>query len=231
MKRLVLSLAFASLIPAHIATAGSPTQVDFTCPIGGEIFEITETLSCSNGGRYMSFRLETTCDFVTRLPICPSNDFPVYKNFSPEEVEKLEAFVETGRYAELTQLPPWQRAYSIAEFLEETASTVGFGLQLNAFWYETEHMLQSEIARANFHREVSLEIGRATVEDRPYLDAIESYFYLLEGETEQALPRLQALKAQGALPEYLLHYVDQLLDCSTRIEDQDCGPWAQFVVD
>ena len=61
-------------------------------------------MSCSSMGATMSLRPITSCDFVTRLPVCPSNGLPLFKDFPADEVARPERYVQTPDYAALRDL-------------------------------------------------------------------------------------------------------------------------------
>lgn len=87
------SLIFPMVFSAGTAFAGMPVETPFTCPVGGEEFVITDTMSCSEMGRTMLLRPVTSCDFVTRLPVCPGNGFPAYRDATEEELARLDTLV------------------------------------------------------------------------------------------------------------------------------------------
>lgn len=228
MKNALTALSFYLTISAGALWAGTPTEETVTCPVGGEQFEITGTLSCSTQGRTMSFRPLTSCDFVTRLPICPSNGLPIYQEFSEEQITRLEKFVETADYASLRELSPWQRAYGISLFLDQSGTGAAFGLLLNAMWYETEDLLESETAFAQFIAESDAELQRASEEDRPFLDAIIAYALSAAGQIEEANLRLDRASETSNAPDYLLQYISAIRACQPNMNEDGCRPYDRF---
>jgi hypothetical protein len=96
LKKFIAITGVFLLLAINPVVAGSPTDVEEICPIGGEKFVRTGTRGCYVSGK-MRFDLKkyTSCDFVKWPVICPGNGFPIYKgDFSPEEVKRLGAIVE-----------------------------------------------------------------------------------------------------------------------------------------
>lgn len=223
-------LIYASVLAVALGTAaaaGTPVEETVECPVGGEKFEITNTMSCSTMGRTMSFRPVTSCDFITRLPICPSNGLPMYDDFSDEQIVDLTAFVETDEYKALMPLSPWLRAYGVAKHLG-TTEAAGFGIMLSAFWQNTDAFLASDTAIDDFLREGEVESERASVEDRPFLMAILAYATAVSGDTAQAATRLKAVRAMPNLPDYLLSYIGQVEACLPDLTADGCRPYDEF---
>ncbi|MEM9851607.1 MAG: hypothetical protein AAF761_06380, partial [Pseudomonadota bacterium] len=107
----------AALLMATPAIGGSPVEETIVCPVGGESFTITGTLSCSTRGRTLSLKPITTCDFVDRLPVCPGNGLPLYDRFTDDELARLGTYLSGEEFAAIAPLPPWQRAYALNQYL------------------------------------------------------------------------------------------------------------------
>lgn len=208
------------------AISGSPVRAEKTCPLGGEKFEIVETMSCTTMGRTMSFRQLTSCDFVTKLPVCPSNGLPLYQEFSEQELEQLKTFVETEYYQVIRKLPPWQRAYKLAEVLQHTRSKRAFLILLQAFWFENEQLLKNRDLFKEFVSEAESEFGRVDKE-KPFVAAITGYALALADETELAdqwLARAASLTntmyEQNENADYLRAYLSRVSECQENMASQ-----------
>jgi len=110
------------------AMAGIPIEDEVTCPVGGEKFKITSTASCSTMGRMLSLQPVTSCDFVTRLPICPKNKLPMYRDFDDDEIKTIKAFMKTKAYKEALSESPYIRAYLLSKEIESSESQESFFL-------------------------------------------------------------------------------------------------------
>lgn len=150
---------------ASAAFAGIPTSETMECPIGGETFEITGTASCSSRGRYMSMRPQSSCDFVTKIPVCPTNGLPIYRSFTASELENLTVFIATPEFAAMKDKSPHQVAYGVAHHLGETLSPTGFSLALGAWWFEGDAFRNNIRMQDSFLREAEAELRRANAED------------------------------------------------------------------
>lgn len=228
MQRWALTIQAISLILPVSAFAGIPVDEPFICPVGGEEFTITGTSSCSSSGRTMSYRPQSSCDFVTRLPVCPSNGLPVYQKFSDEQIARLEDFIETPEYQELMHLPPWQRAYGVAEYLDQAGSPTGFSLALNAMWYESDSFFDHAENLARFQTEADQELERLDAEKRPYLQAIVGYTLSKFGQIDEAKTYLDRADATPDISEYLQKYIVAIRTCQTDMSAEGCGPDDRF---
>jgi len=218
----------AAFLFSGMAWAGIPTDRTVICPVGGEEFTVTSTLSCSVQGRTMSFRPQTSCDFVTRLPVCPGNGLPIYQEFSEGQISELESFLVTQEYASLLTLPPWQRAYGISQHLGEAGTGTAFNLLLNAMWYETDEFLASDVALDQFLTESEDEFQRVPDESKPFLDAIIAYTLSMAGRMEEADVRLDRASEAAGAEEYLQSYISAIKSCQNNMDQQGCRPFEPF---
>lgn len=226
-SRLAIPLTALLLLPS-VAPAGSPTEDEVVCPVGGESFTVTGTLSCSTMGRTMSFRTVTSCDWVTKLPVCPSNGLPIYKEFSTDQIADLETFLLTPEFESLRELPPWQRAYGVANHLGELGTEVSFGIMLSAMWFETEAFFESELAINKFLDEASQEVSRAPVEEAPFIEAISAYALSVAGRHGEAEEKLQVAESAAGAPTFLLDYIAAIRSCQSDMQRDGCKPNDSF---
>ncbi len=90
---LLISLAAGS------ADAGIPVDNEYICPIGGEKFVQTGTMSCTTFGMRFDLKRISSCQWVKWPVICPTNGFPIYKlDFSSDEVKRLSAIVKAENF-------------------------------------------------------------------------------------------------------------------------------------
>lgn len=226
LRKLCACLVF--LISGNLAWAGIPTEETVVCPIGGEEFTVTGTLSCSTQGRTMSYRQISTCDFVTRLPICPSNGLPVYQEFTDAQVADLTSFMQTPAYETLATLSPWQRAYGVAVHLGQSGTETSFGLLLNALWHDTAAFYDSPVALDQLLHEAEFEFDRTPPQASPFLNAILGYALARAGRSAQADDRLALARQAPGTPEYLQQYIQAVEACQSNMDAPECHPDAPF---
>jgi hypothetical protein len=113
MRLLFLAAAAAALaFPAAGALAGTPATETMTCPIGGGSFPFTTTASYSTSGERPDGKPFGSWTFPLALPECPDNGLVLYKDYTPEEVAKLEPLVASEAYQALRKEDtPYYRAY------------------------------------------------------------------------------------------------------------------------
>ncbi|MEM9585029.1 MAG: hypothetical protein AAGA08_18110 [Pseudomonadota bacterium] len=176
----------------------------------------------------MSFRPLTSCDFITRLPICPSTGLPVYQEFSGEQVSDLEVFLETPDFTQLKQLPPWQRAYGVAEHLGQSGTATAFGLLLSSMWYEPENFISNDSILDQFLAEADGELERASDADKPFLEAIVGYALMASDRVEKAEVRLNRASEAADAPDFLLQYISSIRACQRNMDIVGRRPHDRF---
>jgi hypothetical protein len=227
MVRTVLC-TFLLLASVSSAWAGIPIDRTVTCPVGGEEFTATDTASCTTMGRTMSFRPLTSCDFITRLPVCPSNGLPVFDEFTEDQVAELATFLKTAEYEKIKILPPWQRAYALAVHLGQSGTETAFWLLQNSMWYETESFFESQEALDQLLHEAELELKRAPEEAKPFMNSVIAYALAYAGRLEESNERLQLAEQAAGAPEHLQKYISAVRACQADMTIQECQPDAHF---
>jgi hypothetical protein len=113
MRYLFLAAAVAaSVLGAAPAVAGMPVTETMTCPIGGGTFPFTTSASYSTFGERPDGKPYGSWTFPLALPECPTNGLVLYKDYTPEEVAKLEPLVASEAYQALRKEDtPYYRAY------------------------------------------------------------------------------------------------------------------------
>lgn len=108
MRFLVLAAALA----AGPAVAGLPVTETMKCPIGGADFKFTTTASYSTFGERPDGKPFGSWTFPLAIPECPDNGLVLYKDYSAEEVAKLEPLIASEAYQALRKEDtPYYRAY------------------------------------------------------------------------------------------------------------------------
>lgn len=179
-------------------------------------------------GSTMSMRPITSCDFVTRLSVCPSNGFPAYRDFTEQEVERLTEFIKTTQYSDLLKLSPFQRAYGVAGFLGETNNEQAFWLQMSSMWYEPDAFFNDAASVEKFLFEAEGQRSRVSPSDRPYFLATVAYVLAKSGKAAEAREWLaQAVEASDG-SDFLKAYFPALEGCVDNIASAECQPEAEF---
>jgi hypothetical protein len=227
MKRVLLT-ALALSVQVMPALAGMPVETELTCPVGGEKFTITETLSCSDMGVTMSLMSVTSCDFVTRLPVCPSNGLPLYREFGEADIGRLSALVQSEEYRSLQAQPSYLRAYGVAGHLGEAGTDTAYWLLQQGLWYEREGFADVPGAFDWFVSEADQRKHRVAPEEKPYFLAAVAYQLALEGRDGEALGWLGDAREASDGSEFLRAYIKAVANCVGRMTSEECGPDAPF---
>jgi hypothetical protein len=114
MRKIFLASALAGLaLPAAApALAGAPVTRTMTCPVGGASFPFTTSASYSTYGERPDGKPFGSWSFPLALPECPDNGLVLYKEYTAEEVARLEPLVASEAYQALRKEDtPYYRAY------------------------------------------------------------------------------------------------------------------------
>jgi hypothetical protein len=229
MKRAIFAAFALQFLSASFGWAGEPISTKVKCPVGGQRFKITQTLSCTTMGRTMSLSPVTSCDFITRLPVCPKNGLPMYQDFSDAQIAELKVFLKTPEYAALMPLSPWQRAYGVAVHLGQSGSSTAFGILVQAFWYEPDEFLASETALDQLLLEAKAELPRNAPEDRIFREAIIAYALTAAGRIKEANALLSRVEKAGDTPDDLRQYAATVRSCQKDVKREGCRPLDPFL--
>lgn len=212
---------FSALLVSTSATAGMLIEEKVTCPVGGQKFKIDGTASCSTMGRTLSLKPITSCDFITRLPVCPKNKLTMYRDFNDAEIKNIETFMQTKAYKTALTEPAYVRAYHLAKIIEDEKSLEPFLLLQSAVWYN-----QSNSQISNLY-EKELQQARLNMdkEDLPFWLAAGSFEAWSHQDIERAKQRLQDAKTHADPEnEYLGRYIKRLDGCyKGDLSDDECS--------
>lgn len=157
----------AAIALSCAAPAGATTffSYDETCPVGGERFASMAYGSYSTWGARLDGRPYGSSAFPLDVPVCPSNNFVVYKassEFTAAQIAALTPYV-AGDYRALAEESTHYRAAQLARVAGETRSTQAW-LMLQAAWqvdadaarltrYQAEFIALAESALAELRPE------------------------------------------------------------------------------
>jgi hypothetical protein len=132
MKRWFLALAALTVLTGP-AWAGTPYPVKMTCPVGGEKFTHTDTMSSSTWGARPDGKPYGSWIFPNPIPECPGNRLVVFKDFSKDEIKALTPLLETPAYRALWADTTYYRLAWLARELGVKDVDAGWVL-LQASW-------------------------------------------------------------------------------------------------
>ena len=220
MKRVLFALTVS--LPTTVQ-AGIPDQVELICPVGGERFEITETLSCTTySDRTMSFAPTSSCDFVTRLPQCPQNHLPMYKEFTEADIAFLREYMLSETYDSMVDRSRYYMAYTIERQLGSEDPSDPFWLLLQGLWFDPDTTFSDEGYLSEFLVVARSEIERETEENRPYLQSLVAFAQVKAGNLAAAQALITAASTQD-IP-FLRSYHRAIEACMDDPNSAFCDP-------
>ena len=170
------------LVGGASASFALTTREDqFTCPIGGEPFKQLMAGSGTAFGSDLDTRPYGAIESPWPLPVCPGNGFVIFKHdFTPEELTKLTAIVESDDYRQRVRTePPYARAAFLMTVVGAEHRPLAFTL-LKATWqsYGEE--------QANRYRAQIIEHLDQAPKDKPEAALNDQ---LIAGEMERRMGR------------------------------------------
>lgn len=224
MKQFLAGIAACVIVLPMAASAGIPVATQLTCPIGGEKFDITETALCSNSSdRRMSFAPTSSCDFISRLPQCPGNLLPMYKDFSEEELDLLRDYMLSESYDSNIDRSRYYLAYIIEKYLSNDPAQA-FWLLLSGLWYDHENAFSNPIFMDAFFFEAIGEMNRVPASDLPYVQAVTAFAYATNDQPDQAQALLEKAKSANISEGILPTYISRIETCMVDAQNKFCQP-------
>lgn len=231
-RNLYLGLTLATLATAGIA--GIPTSDTLVCPVGGKKFSVTGTMSCSTFGGSQDFflKVETSCDFVTRLAQCPENGLPLYKEFAKDEVALLKDYVQSEEYRALAGRSRFAIAKKVDDYLVSKGSKSAFG-----FWYVLgglQHDREATLADPEYmvwlREKGTVELTTAKGLDAAIIRLVMAYSSYLAGDFEAASAGMATVRADTEVKDHWLvqAYLTRLGACVEARDVKLCPPEAKI---
>ena len=195
MKRGFWALAALTVLTGP-AWAGTPYPVKMTCPVGGEKFTHTDTMSSSTWGARPDGKPYGSWIFPHPIPECPGNRLVVFKDFSKDEIKTLTPLLETPAYRALWADTAYYRLAWLARELGVKDVDAGWVL-LQASW-QTDG---DPARKARYQREFVAAVDAASGPDDLSTLSLQARAVNAErelGEFDAAGARAGAMKARIA---------------------------------
>lgn len=224
MYRITSTLAAIILGGATIVHAGTPFEAEVTCPVGGEVFTVIDAYSCTSyADRTMSFARLSSCDTITRLHQCPTNFLPIYKPFTPAEIEVVAEFMQSESYENAVDQSRYFLAYLINGQVGGTGAS-GFGLLLAGLWYDPENTYSDPLYMDSFFYEAASKLNQTGAGDLPYYQALVAFAYLKAGGRDMARDLLEKARGPDINDGILPVYIDAIETCMRDENSRFCDP-------
>lgn len=168
----------------------------------------------------MTLQAVTSCDFVTRLPVCPGNKLPVYKEFSEADKKELESIMASPEYAATLELSPYIRA----DYIEKTLSSKTLQQRLfilqTGLWYEPK-LVDNPDVLAEFHAIADQYVSEnPDDESSPFYQGAQVFYLLKSGDIPAAKAKFKVLENTKDKPDYLKTYITALDYCLKTPDDE-----------
>ncbi|MDU8926532.1 hypothetical protein RXV86_03955 [Alisedimentitalea sp. MJ-SS2] len=225
MRKLITAFLFTLMVQP--ATAGSPINVDLACPIWDETAPAIESPSCSSTGRgTLSLRSITSCDFITRLPVCPKSGIPLYWGFDGIDPATLEEIVASDAWKALEGKSRYLRAHLLEMRLELLNPVQRFLLMYGGYQYDLDKSWGDEQ-----YLSVLLPIADAAIaasnDDMPiFINLMTALALIHAHRPDDAKARIEAARAHPQFAGYPAPGVvaDAMTACLHTPEAETCHP-------
>ena len=206
--------------------AGVPHEETLVCPIGNETVEVVGTSSCTYGmATTMSLRSVSSCDFVTRLPVCPSSGIPLYAEFPPAATERLKAFIETDGYRESLEASRYLRAYLIDLELNLLSDQERFWMLQDGHFYDAGTTFGDAAYFRAYQTALDKALEATDDENAAFMRAMAAYASFKAGDEALARDLMAAAETlTGNYSETIKAYIALLDACLGRPNAEECQP-------
>jgi hypothetical protein len=213
---------------ATVGHAGIPTKEMLTCPVDGTKFETVGSSSCSSsrGSQDFFMRLQTSCDFVTRLAQCPDNKLPLYKEFSETEIALLSEYIKGDEYQAMRDRSRFYIIKKIDDYLVSKGSTptINFAYLLGGMQYDRESTQNDAEYRRWFIDAGEKEAASVDPHHSPFVRLMLAYTHSLNGQFDKSNELLANVKADEHVKDNKLAaaYVARLGECNAAKDLTKC---------
>ncbi len=225
--RFVTACLTGFLALSSAVLAGEPVHTIIDCPIGGSPVEVVQTSSCSYGSPdvELSMRRISSCDFVTRLPVCERADFPVYRRFTEAEQQQARQMVQEDWYIATQGASRYYRAYLIEKKLNASGEVALFNLLQSGYFFDPENTFGKEDYLAAFRAAANEFYVTAAAHDRKRALLAMAFAAVHSAEPEQAWSMLEGAKLIEApnIP-FFDYYLGLVEACVETPEAEACQP-------
>ncbi len=173
----------------------------------------------------MSLRRPSSCDFVTRLPVCKKQDFPVYREFSADEERLLREIVLEEWYQAARSKSRYFRAYLVEIRLKQMSEEDVFWLLQAGHFYDPENTFGNKEYYLAFRDAANSYLPLAKDEDKKMVLLMGAYARIHLGSPEKANTMLKAA-SQLKTPDapFFDQYLKAVRACVRTPRADTCGP-------
>ena len=215
-----------AILCAAPAMSGQLFEDRVRCPIGGKRVLVVSTTSCSTGPRVtMSLRRPSSCDFITRLPVCEKQDFPVYREFTADEKRLLRQIVLEEWYQAARSKSRYLRAYLVEKQLKNMSEEDVFWLLQAGHFYDPENTFGNEEYYSAFREAANSYLPLAKDEDKKLVLLMAAYAQIHLGSPQKAKTMVKAAsQIQTPTIPFFDQYLKAVIACITIPRADECGP-------
>lgn len=136
MRRSLLFGAFAAVLIGSAANAGTPYRQELTCPLDGQKFSFTNTMSYSTFGAMLDGMPMGSWIMPMPIPQCPGSNFPLFQEtFSDAELATARALVAEPAYQAMKDESSYYvLRYVLARMMPDREPIDDAWLLLSATW-------------------------------------------------------------------------------------------------
>lgn len=193
----------------------------------GPRVKTVETLSCSSTSGYMAMSLRrlTSCDFVTHLPVCSKEDFPIYREFSNEERKRLRELVKAEWYQEARSKSRFLRAFYVERELDTFSVEDYFWLLQEGYFYDPEHTYGQAEYFAAFREVANAYLAEVDGRERKFV-LLSAAFARVHSDEPDKAQKLLKLAAEIPSPDVPIfdQYLSHVRACVPTPSKETCAP-------
>lgn len=172
----------------------------------------------------MSLRRPSSCDFITRLPVCEREAFPILRDYTRDEVRTLKTLVQDPWYQAAKSQSRYLRAVLVEQKLGTMSLEEQFWLLQQGHFYDPANTYGNPTYFAAFRDVANAYQKEASAEDKQFILLAAAFARVHSSEPQKAL---SILKSEAAMdfPEHWLFtpYAELVRACVKTPKAERCA--------
>jgi len=159
------------------------------------------------------------------MPICDREAFPVYREFSKDEVKRLKGIVKTDWYQNARSQSRYLRAYLVERELATYSEEDMFWLLQNGHFYDSKNTFGNEVYFSEFRDAANAYLKQADDQDKKLILLAAAFARVHTIDPRKALTMLDSARRIDT-PEipFFDQYLELVRACVENSNANKCAP-------
>ncbi|AZV76650.1 hypothetical protein EBB79_01225 [Parasedimentitalea marina] len=159
------------------------------------------------------------------MPVCDRESFPIYREFSKDEVKRLKDIVKTGWYQAATSQSRYLRAYLVEREFGTYSEEDMFWLLQSGHFYDAKNTFGNEEFYSEFRTAANAYVKVAKPEDQKLVLLLAAFARVHFGDPSKALKMLgSAARIPTPDTPFFDQYAKLVRACVGKPDVDKCDP-------